>query len=669
MNRIFKAVLAVVFICIIMFCAMILTQSLGGKIDLTENRIYSLSQGTKNILDKLNEKVTIKLYYAREATKNAPDAIQRYNDYFYFVKALLEEYEAKSGNKIELEVIDPKAYSDEEQEALRYGLRRFPINEDEPFFFGLVARMESGATESIEFFSPDRENFVEYDISSLLDKLMSRAKSRIGILSSLPVTGADMSDYMTMMRRQQGLPVEEPWRAITLLEEKYEVKKIDIDTAEIKDIDLLLVLHPKNLPEKALFAIDQFVVKGGSTIICVDPHSLADRPSQQQMMSGMTSQGSSLNALLEKWGVTIPEQTYAGDLSLAQPNPFQRQMARMPEVQKPLIGFMQLVKEKDCFNEDNIITSYLNDITIFFSGAIEKIETEASESPDKEIQIKIEPLITTSEEGNSWSPDNPYALMMYDSQQLLDGFTRGQKAEMIGCLITGRLESNYPAGIDVEVEPDAEETPDPNDDTPAIEHLDAMARTPQEVSCQVAVFADVDFISDMVAFRPMPPFGYTIQGDNLALLQNTIETLSGSSDLVAIRSRGNFRRPFLVVEEIIEEAARESVKKEEEIQEKIRGFQQSLQEIASRYSASGEDILNVPEFTKEKEEIEKKLTQATIELRQVQNQRREKIDKLESKLTNLNMFGAAAFVLLIAIVIWIRRFILRRHYLSKRVNE
>ncbi|MFA6714605.1 MAG: GldG family protein, partial [Victivallaceae bacterium] len=259
MKTSIKTVIAVVFVLITMFCSAWLAQSFfkDARLDVTSEKIYTISQGSKNILAKLNQPITIKLFYARTAALKGPDQIKFFNDYYEFVSSLLKEYVKAGNGMIKLEIIDPRPYSDEEAEALRYGLRKFPISAEENFFFGLAVKTQFGVTKTLEFFSLQRERFVEYDISSLIDSAISRRKSKLGVMSSLSITGSNMSPYMLQMMRMQGQQPAMPWGIIEQLKQKYEIVKIAADVEKIEGVDMLLVVHPKKLPEKTLFAIDR----------------------------------------------------------------------------------------------------------------------------------------------------------------------------------------------------------------------------------------------------------------------------------------------------------------------------------------------------------------------------------------------------------------------------
>ena len=191
MNRTVRVIIGVILVLVIMFSAISICQNIGKpvKVDVTEQNLYTLSDGTRAIISKLNQPVRVKLYYAKTAAMKGSDQIQYFNNYYRFVKSLLEEYAAVSKGMIDLQIIDPRPFSEEEVQALRYGLQRFPITEEESFFFGLVVQTQFGVEKTIPLFSPDRQNFVEYDISYLIDTAITRQKTKIGILSSLPVMG------------------------------------------------------------------------------------------------------------------------------------------------------------------------------------------------------------------------------------------------------------------------------------------------------------------------------------------------------------------------------------------------------------------------------------------------------------------------------------------------
>ena len=655
MNRTTRAVIGVILVAIIIFCAITITQGLGRsmKIDITEQGLYTLSEGTRSILAKLNQPITIKLFYSKTSAMKAPDAIRHYNDYYYFVREILEEYVAEGKGMVKLQIIDPRPFSDDEQEAMRYGLRKFIITEDESYFFGMIVRTPFGATRTIDFFSPDRQNFVEYDISYAIDSAITREKTKIGILSSLPVMGDQVSGYMAQMMRLQGREPRPSWVIVRDLKKRYDVQGIQTDTEEISGIDLLIIIHPKDLPEKTLFAIDQFLLKGGRAVILIDPYCLQDQPSPQARAQGMaTTQSSQLNRLLDTWGIEMPADTFAGDESLAM-----KVTLRQGERPQKLIGLLSLGPGN--FNEDNIITADLNQVRVFFSGVLREKETDNS--------IHFVPLLKTTDQGNSWKPDSPVELRGLDSEVLMRHFTPGTKPVHIAYMITGRLPSSFPDGIDVPVEPkekkegaeDAEKQQEP----PETRHLSGLKEASSDAA--VVVFADVDFISDPFAYQESF-FGTTKVGDNSALFFNAIENLLGSTDLIAIRSRGNYQRPFTLVDRIEREAESETAQEETRINAQIEEFQKELSRVVSEAKKKGERVIDASELAGAKADLELKIHEAKVRLRQVQNKRRERIERMGLTLRNMNMLLAPIVILIVAIILWIHRVRVRRKYISHK---
>lgn len=658
MNRTIRTIIGAGLVLVIIFSAISICQNIGKglKVDVTDQKLYTLSDGTKSILGKLNQPIKAKFYYAKTAALKGPDQIRYFNNYYQFVKALLEEYVSASKGMVELEVIDPRPFSDDEVQALRYGLKRFPITQEENFFFGLVLQTQFGVEKAIPFFSPDRENFVEYDISYLIDTAITRQKRKVGVISSLPVMGDDVSGYMYEMMLRQGQKPKPPWTFVEQLRKQYEVVSVPTDANDINDIDILLVIHPKDLPEQTLFAIDQFVLKGGRMIAFVDPHCFADRPDQRMMQMGMqVSRSSELNVLLKTWGIEMPVNTFAGDRNLAS-------MASIRANQRPerIIGYLNLTPEGKCFDTDNVITAQLNQVRILFSGVLREVA-----DPNEAVEVKRTPLVTTTNRGNSFSISNAYELMILDPSNLMRKFIEGDKPVAMCYLITGRLKSSFPDGIEIEVEVEADEessdeTKDPNDVKKIKKRIKGLTEAQED--CAVVVFADVDFISDAIAYQSSF-FGKMVVGDNSALVLNTIDDLSGSGDLVTIRSRGNFKRPFVVVDEIERQAEEETREEVAKINAQIAGFQSELQSILASAKEGQEGVIGSSILQKQRD-LELKQRRAQRQLNEVKLTRRERIEHLGNILRGFNMLMAPAVILVIAIVLGIRRSVRKRHYIS-----
>jgi ABC-2 type transport system permease protein len=650
MNRLSRAIIAIVFVAAITFSAISICQTTAKslRVDITEQKLYSLSDGTKAILAGLNQPIKLKLYYTKTAAMKGPDQIRYFNEYYYFVEALLDEYARQAKGMVELEIIDPRPFSDQEAQALRYGLRRFAITEEESFFFGLVLQTQWGVEKTIAFFAPQRQNFVEYDISYLIDTAITRDKKRLGILSSLPVMGDNVSGYMAQLMRMQNQQPAPPWGVVRQLNQMYDVKQIPTDTDEIKDIDILLVIHPKDLTEKAQFAIDQFILKGGRAIVCVDPHCIADKPpaTQNPYESFSHKTASDINNLLKTWGLRMQPNTFAGDRSLA----FEGSLGN----QRPekIIAFLQLVP--GCFNTDSVISADLNAVTVLFSGVLSPLAPNQAEA-----NVQLTPLLTTTSRGNSWTPSNPGELMMPNYKTMLSEFTDGTEPVAMAYLATGRFKSAFPDGIDVPDE-SAAAAGDEEEATEKTKHITGL--TEAEDNCAVVVFADVDFISDIVAYR-QTIFGLAVVGDNNTLMINAIEDLAGSANLISIRSRGNFQRPFTVVDEIEARAETETAEEEAKINTEIAGFQQELSSILSTSRDKEAGIIETSILEKKKD-LELKIHEAQRRLRGIKNKKRKSIEYLGVRLRNFCTLPGPIVTLIIAIVLGIRRAVMRRHHIS-----
>jgi ABC-2 type transport system permease protein len=650
-SRTIRVIAAALLVLVITFSTISICQNIGTriKLDVTDQKLYTLSDGTKAILAKLYQPITMKLYYAKTATLKAPDQIKYFNNYYEFVKSLLQEYVAASKGMIKLQIIDPRPFSDDEVRAMRYGLNRFPITQDENFFFGLVVQTPFGVEKVIKFFSPDRQNFVEYDISYLIDTAITREKKKIGILSPLGVMGEDVSDYMAQLKQMQGQPAQPPWTFVEHLRRKYEVKSFPPDTNDINDIDILLVIHPKGLPEQTVFAIDQFILKGGRTIICVDPYCLKDAPDRTAMQTGASAlQGSNLNALMRTWGLEMPENMIVGDTNLMLSAPV-GPGGRYENV----IAYLGL--RPGCFNSNNVITAELNEVRFLFAGILK--ETEDPNQTEAE-NIERNVLVTTTNQGNIITISDPYELLFIEPAKLKSRFIPGFEPVPLAYLITGRFKSSFPDGIEIEVE---QKTEDPNETRKVKKQITGL--TQAETDCAVVVFADVDFISDPMAYRDFSIFGKVPWGDNSALMLNAIDDLTGSTDLISIRSRGNFRRPFTVVDEIEKQAEAETAQEVAKLNAQIAGFTSELQSILASGKQEETEVIGSTILQKQRD-IELKKHEAQRQLNEIKLKKRERTEHLGNVLRNLNMLLAPAVILIIAIVLGIHRSARKRHYIS-----
>lgn len=651
MNRTIRLIVVVLLILVIAVSAVQIVQRLFRiwRIDVTQEKLYTLSEGTKNILQALQQPLTLRLYYTKTATLSAPDQIRFFNAYYEYVRALLEEYVRYSNGKIKLEIIDPRPYSQEELAAIRYGLKRFSITEEESFFFGLVAQTELGVTKMIPFFTPERENFIEYDITYLIDTAVNPPKTRVGILSSLPVIGDDVSGYMAAMMRMQGQRPRGPWGLVRQLRELYaEVRSIPTDTEEIRDVDLLLVIHPKDLSAKTRYAIDQYILKGGRAVIALDPFSVVDRPDPAMMQYGMEHKAaSSLDDLLAAWGLEMPANTFAGDRMLAgvgSPSPNERPIKIIP--------YQKLTGAYGCFNKDVPMTASLNEVTFWFPGVLKK-KTDSSNLP---ADLELVPLMMTTKQGNSWTISHPFELRSPDYADILRKFRDGSEEQVLAYRVTGTLRSAFPDGPPKEDKKeenkDAESTSE--EPKPVSEHLSESHQP-----TAVVVVADVDFLSDVLAYQETI-FGLAVMGNNAAFVLNALEELSGSTDLIRLRSRGGYKRPFTRVDQIERAAEEKTAEEEARIMAEIKGFETQLNEKLQALESKEREMINKT-ILEEKKEIELKLHQAEMRLRDVKMKKVADKEALKNRIRNFCTLPGPLAVLAAAVILAVYRAVKRRY--------
>lgn len=658
MNRITRAMIAIFFIAVIGVSAISLCHSFfkTARLDLTEQKLYTLSDGTKAILAGLNQPITLKLFYTKTAAMTAPDQIRFYNNYYTYVRALLEEYQYQAQGKVILEVVDPRPYSEEELAAVRYGLKRIPISEEENFIFGLVAQTQFGATKIIEFFTPDRQQLVEYDISYLIDTAITRQKKRVGVLSSLDLMGE--TGYMAQMKQMQGQQPKPKWGLISHLEDQYEITTIPTDANEIKDVDFLLAVHPKDLSEQTLFAIDQFILKGGRAILAVDPHCVVDMPDMQQRFGGQHSTSSNLAKLLSNWGLVMPASTFAGDSMLAVTG-----STRPGQLPEKILGVLRLEAAYGCFNKEKPITAQLNQVTMVFPGALKLKEAAGSETAAP--ALTYTPLLSTSSKGNTWTVENEFELMDPDYAKFMRQFRDGDKPVTMAYLITGTFTSAFPDGIEVTEKAAEESAAEGEENKPAPEPktIKLTGLTEAREPGAVIVLADVDMLSDIVAYQ-RTFFGISPVGDNSTFLLNALEDLSGSKNLIAIRSRGNFNRPFTVVDEIEKQADDETRDEETRIMAQIKEFERQLNEKIQSVEGENKGELINQTIIAEKKRIELELREAEKQLRDIKMQKRQRVETLKAQLRNFCTLPGPALTLVIAVGLGIYRSVKRRRYIS-----
>ena len=333
----------------------------SARFDLTQHRLFTLSEGTNNILQNLGEPITLRFYVSKKLATGLPGI----KGYASRVEEMLEEFEQLAGGKIFLQVIDPEPFSEEEDRAVAFGIQGVPLDSgNTQFYFGLAGTSSTDDQEVIPFFQPEREEFLEYDLTKLVYKLAHPKQQVVGLMSSLPLEGGPSLPFP--QQRGGG----SPWLILDQIKQVFEVRTIETDSAEIpEDVDVLMVVHPKNLSDSTQYAIDQFVLGGGRVLIFVDPFSEADQgtPNPMNPMGGGGPKDSDLGKLFDVWGLELVKGKVVGDLPLAKKVQIQQQ-ARLRVVDYPI--WIDL--SKDHLNNEDIVTAQIPNVAMASAGILRK---------------------------------------------------------------------------------------------------------------------------------------------------------------------------------------------------------------------------------------------------------------------------------------------------------
>ncbi|KPA15862.1 ABC transporter auxiliary component [Candidatus Magnetomorum sp. HK-1] len=582
--------------------------------DLTEDKMFSLSQGTKNILKNIEEDVTIKVFY-NKSLPNIPVNIKQFSK-----RAIefLNEYVQHSNGKVTLEAYDPKVDSDEEEWAMKYGLQGMNMPTGEKLFLGVVI-MAVDQEESIPFLDPSREALLEYDITRIIYRVQNSKKKRVGVISSLPVFG---NPQMPPMPGQPPQGAGTPWLFVDELKKTYKVEEIATSTTSIDNkIDLLVILHPKGLSDGLQYAIDQFVLSGKNAVVFVDPMCNSDQtPSQNQFMRNNSS---NLDKLFKSWGIEMEERKVLADMFLPT-----RVRTQNNKVEANPVW---ISAKTENFNADNVITANLESLLFPATGAIKKRTNATSE---------VEGLVTSSRKAN-----------------LIDSFKANFGAEGIRRDFQAAAE---PFNMVVQVQGKFKTAfiggpPKGEDDKPVAEKDKQIKEAEQ--SSTIIVIADADMLNDSYYVQKQNFLGFQMTNmfnDNLNLLLNSLEVLSGSDDLIGIRSRGQFQRPFNKVQELERIAQERWHAKEQELVRQLEQTNRRVQELQQKKDPSQKMIIS-PEQEREIAKFKAEKIKVNKELKRVRRSLRADIENLGIKIKFINIFLMPFFVIIGGIIFAIYR--------------
>jgi ABC-type uncharacterized transport system involved in gliding motility auxiliary subunit len=582
------------------------------RIDLTDNKFYTLSQGTRNIVSNLKEPVTLKLYLSQKLAQS----LAGINTYTIRVKELLEEYKRISAGKITLQFVDPEPFSEEEDKAVAYGLQGAPIeSENTTFYFGLVGTNTTDGEAILPFFNPNRQEFLEYDITQLIYKLDNPKQKVVGIMSTLPIQGKGGSPFVKSAEGNQ------PWMIIDQIKQLFQVKKVETTVDKVPDdIDVLMLVHPKGFSDKTLYALDQFVLKGGRLLAFVDPNAETDEPpvDPKNPLAGLNApRNSDLKKLLDAWGVEMIDNKLVGDLSLAKKIQMQKG-SRALVVDYPVWIDLQ---EKN-FNNQDIVTAKLDSIAVATAGSLKKKDGA---------EITLTPLLETSEQGSLI--EGSKLGMFADVEEMVRSYKPEGKFTLAARL-TGKLKTAFPDG-----KPKEEKTKDEKakEETPQI--TEESLKESKEAT-NIILVADTDILDDKFWVRVQNFLGQRValpMAANDKFVTNALDNLTGSNDLISVRNRGTLTRPFIKVEEIRKNAESKFREKEKQLlaqlqdtEKKLNDLQRNRKEGASAQVLTPEQQKEITRFRDEKIKIRK-------ELRSVQHELQKDIERLDRNLKWINI--------------------------------
>ncbi|NOQ81073.1 MAG: gliding motility protein GldG [Methylophaga sp.] len=596
----------------------------SARVDLTEDKLYTLSEGSLNIIKSLNEQITLRLYYSEQAAQELPSI----KSYAQRVQELLEEYQRASDGMIRLIVINPEPFSDNEQRAKQYGLQGVPIDGiSDPLYLGLAGTNLLDGMESISFFQPEKEDVLEYDLTKLIYKLSSADRKSIGVISSLEVNG---EEYDPLKGEAPSSDGAKPWAFMSELRQLFNVSVLPLDIKRIpSSIDVLMIVHPKELEDSTLYAIDQYVLRGGKLITFVDPYSESDIPEKDPdnpMAAKVYSRSSNMPELFKIWGFERAAADVVADRKTAIKVDFGARTGN-----KPIDYVLWHGIPAEQLNSEQAITRNLKKIEVATAGYFKAVDGATTQ---------FTPLVSSSDE--AMLVDKRIVQFRNDPMALLTKYQPGTLSYPIAIRVDGIVKSAFPEGIK-------------GDDDNLKTMPGHLAESKQDI--EVIAIADVDMLQDKFWVQLQDFYGEQIAfstSNNIDFLINSIDEMSETNGLISVRSRSGFSRPFDRVLDLQRTAEKLYRTKERELQKILKETEQRIARMQIERSGSGEEILN-SEQQKEIADLRTMKNKTQQQLREVQGNLRKDIDELDTKLKFFNIGLVPLLVALLAIFTgWLR---------------
>jgi ABC-type uncharacterized transport system involved in gliding motility auxiliary subunit len=574
----------------------------GLRFDLTENGLYTLSEGTRNILDELQEPVTVYLFFSEEASRDLPQV----RSYAERVDELVAEFANHSKGKLILKRIDPAPFSEQEDQAAAFGLQAVPVGASgETLYLGLAGSNSLDDVQTMPFLQPSKEQFLEYDLAKMVSSLGNPERKTIGLLSSLSMEPA--YEPMTQSAR-------DAWVVYEQFSQLFAIDRIDADSGTLPEgLDVLLLVHPKDLDEGMLYQVEQFVLGGGHLIAFLDPFAESDRGNPNDPMAQMQAgSASSLGPLLEAWGVSWDPARVIGDMQYGVGTTRARH-----------IGILSV--PADGLNDEDIVSADLEIVNFSSTGWFSPVEGAGT---------VFEPLVSSSE--NAAPMDSSRLRFLTNPADLMTDFNPTGERYALAARITG------PAAASIAAPEGMGES-----------HIADSG----DEGINVLLFADTDLLTDRLWVQKQDFLGQSLVtsfADNGSLAVNAVDNMLGNRDLISIRTRASSGRPFDRVEEIRVAAERSYRATEERLQMELQDTEAKLADLQA---AKGEgDMLVISE--EQQQEIQRfmdRKLEIRRELRQVQHDLQSDIDRLGTRLKLVNIGLIPVLVMVAALVYGLRR--------------
>ena len=566
----------------------------GARLDLTEAGLYTLSEGTQRVLDGIPEPVRLYFFISRGGLSDSP-GLRAWADR---VEDMLNEFEAHSNGRLDVSVIDPAPFSEDEDRAAAFGLQAVRLQiSDDPLYFGVAGSNAVGDEEFIAFMDPQREQFLEYDLAKLVYSLSRSDEPVVGLVSSLPLAGG--FDPMQTS-------VTEPWIITSQISDLFDLRYFDIIEDEIdEEVDVLMLVHPKSATPRQLYAFEQYLFRGGRALVFIDPLAEADpaTPPGGPMAGMPADRSSNLEFLLGHWGLEMPGETVVGDGRYAlRVGEADGTLARHPAY----IG-VDLVET----DSPEVVTAELDVLNLGFAGYLEAGEDAA---------LEVTPLVRSSSDAGFLDPN----LLAFtpDINSLWSGFNPQGEAVTFAARLSGAVASAFPEGRPEapEDEADGGEEDAANPFAEAVgEGGDEEREVPEHIGegeVQLIVVADTDLLSDRMWAQAQSVFGQrlvTAFASNGDFVVNALDQLAGSSDLMSLRGRAAFSRPFDRVDELRLEAEAQFRLTEDQLQQELVSTENRLAELQEArddqfaLSLTPEQEAELEKFTDERLRIRREL--------------------------------------------------------------